>query len=125
MERIYKHLKIENTNEPPTSEEIKEIEKYLGATLPHDFLEFLNVANGGYLNYSIDTDGEPISFCSIHRSGKNEKDEYGFGTFIGEMLADRENIISIPEKVLPFALEGGNSSSVYLDLTPYKAMVEL
>lgn len=33
------------------------------------------------------------------------------------MLSDRENVVSIPEKVLPFALDGGNSSGVYLDLT--------
>lgn len=118
MERTFKHLKIKNTNEPPTLEEIKEIEEYLGAKLPQDFLDFLNVANGGYINYSIDIDGEPISFCSIHRTGKNQNGEYGYGTFIGEMLFDRENVISIPEKVLPFALDGGNSSGVYLDLTP-------
>ena len=118
MDRTYKHLKIKNAKESPTFEEIKEIENHLGAKLPQDFLNFLNVANGGYLNYSIDIDGEPISFCSIHRSGKSGNGEYGYGTFIGEMLSDRENIISIPEKVLPFALDGGNSSGVYLDLTP-------
>lgn len=118
MERTYKHLKIEGAKEPPTLEEIKEIENNLGAKLPQDFLDFLNVANGGYINFSIDINGEPISFCSIHSSGKNENGEYGYGTFIGEMLSDRENIISIPEKVLPFALDGGNSSGVYIDLTP-------
>lgn len=113
----YKHIAIDDVSHQPKKSELKAIEDLLGTELPEDFLEFLNVANGGYIEYVIDVSfregkTEPLSFCSIFST---EPGDFCDETFIGEIKSERE-YAKIPNKILPFARDGGGSI-VYLDLT--------
>jgi len=113
----YKHLAIDDAKHQPKKSELQAIEDLLGAELPEIFLDFLNVANGASIEYVIDVPlgkgkTEPISFCSIFST---EPGNYCDETFIGEIKSGRD-YAKIPNKVLPFARDGGGSI-VYLDLT--------
>lgn len=117
MDEKYKHLKIDDAKGDPAPEEVAAIEAMLGRPLPQDFLDFLRVANGAYLDYCVRVppDGEILSFCGIYLAGKNESGQYGHETFVHEIESERE-YKNIPKEVLPFARDGG-ASVVYLDLT--------
>ena len=113
----FRHLAIERAKPAPTEAELAEIEALLGASLPVSFRDFLQVANGGYLEFVIDVplgDGktEPLSFCGVFST---EDGDFCDETFVGEIRAARE-YQRIPPGVLPFARDGGGSI-VYLDLT--------
>jgi len=118
MSEKYKHLEVEDSKGAPAPEEVAAIEAKLGRPLPQDFLDFLSVANGAYLDYCVRVppNGEILSFCGIYLAGKNERGGYGYETFIHEIETERA-YQNIPKGVLPFARDGG-SSVVYLDLTP-------
>lgn len=113
----FRHLAIERAKPPPTREQLAVIEDLLGAPLPVSFREFLQVANGAYLEYVIDVpfgDGksEPLSFCGIFSA---KEGDFCDETFVGEIRSSRE-YQKIPPAVLPFARDGGGSM-VYLDLS--------
>lgn len=112
----YKHLAIAEAQPSPTAAELEAIEAELGATLPVAFREFLQVANGGCLEYVVEVplnenQSEALSFSGILRSGEGEH-----GTFLGELRSARE-YAKVPKGVLPFAQDGGGST-LFLDLTP-------
>jgi cell wall assembly regulator SMI1 len=111
----YRHLEFESEALPPTPEEIAAIESQLGSVLPSDFREFLQVANGAYVDYSIDVrtpeTEEPLSFCGIFSTHGDDSE-----TFLGELKAFRE-LWQLPPAILPFARDGGGSYA-FLDLTP-------
>jgi hypothetical protein len=116
MDKRFRHLLIEDPDDPPTEDEIRAIERKLKAKLPTDFLDFLDVANGGQLsNYHVIVPLEPkpekMGFGGIFTTKGN-----GLNSFLGglEMHRSPKYIFEIPEKVLPFAM-GGNSF-LYLDL---------
>jgi hypothetical protein len=114
----FRHLAIERAKPAPTREQLAAVEGLLGAPLPASFRDFLDVANGGYLEYVIDVpfgDGrsEPLSFCGIFSA---EEGEFCDETFVGEIRSSRE-YQKIPPGVLPFARDGGGSMA-YLDLSP-------
>lgn len=114
----FRHLAIAGAKPAPTKEQLAAIEDQLGAVLPDSFREFLQVANGGYVEYVIDVlfgDGksEPLSFCRIFSA---DDADFRFETFIGEILSNRE-YQKIPPYVLPFARDGGGSLAC-LDLSP-------
>jgi hypothetical protein len=114
----FRHLAIEHAKAAPTNAQLAAIEDLLGAPLPGSFREFLQVANGGYLEYVIDVpfgDGrsEPLSFCGIFSA---EDGDFCDETFTGEIRSSRE-YQKIPLGVLPFARDGGGSMA-YLDLSP-------
>ena len=116
--RRFRSLAIEQVMPSPSTDQIGAIEALLGVALPASFKEFLNVANGAYLEYVIDIPGasgsiEKFKFCGIFST---EQGTYGDETFVGETRSQRE-IARIPVAVLPFARDGGGSI-VYLDLTP-------
>ena len=117
MSEKFEHLEIEGAKDVPTLQEIEDVESLLGAKLPQDFLDFLEVANGAYLNgcIRIPPDDEELSFCSVYHTGKDDDGRYGYETFIGEIQMERQHK-NTPREVLPFARDGG-SSVVYLDLT--------
>lgn len=119
MLTYYQHLTIVNYDGPPTPDEVAALEVELGTTLPPDFRDFLEVANGGYLPYLVNVpptaEGEPISFCSVFSTKPNARGELGYGTFLGEIRGGA-NTRGIPQHILPFAEDGGGST-VYLDLT--------
>ncbi|HTN75168.1 MAG TPA: SMI1/KNR4 family protein [Pirellulaceae bacterium] len=114
----YRHLAIDRAKPAPTAAQLAAIERLLGAKLPSSFCEFLQVANGGYLEYMIDIpldDGksEPLSFGSVFCA---DEGDFLDGTFRGEINSSRE-YQKVPTGVLPFARDGGGSM-VYLDLSP-------
>jgi hypothetical protein len=113
----YRHLLIEPGEAPPTADEIAAIEAALGAALPTDFRAFLDVANGGYLEYVVDVptgadSTEPISFCGIFSSRQSDTLE----TILGELASGRQ-YMNLPPGVLPIARDGGGSL-LFLDLSP-------
>ena len=117
MSGKFEHREIEGGKGAATPQEIEDIESLLGEKLPEDFLDFLEIANGAYLNacIRIPPDDEELSFCTIYQTGKDESRGYGYETFIGEIQMERQHK-NTPKEVLPFARDGG-SSVVYLDLT--------
>lgn len=113
----YRHLAIEGAKSPPSDSQLRAIEDELGAKLPTSFREYLNSANGGYLEYVIDMPAgtgqvEGLSFCGLFSA---DIGTFCDETFIGEIRSGREHT-KIPKGVLPFARDGGGSI-VYLDLT--------
>lgn len=114
----YRHLAVEGAKPPPSEAQLHAIEDELGAKLPPSFREYLNAANGGYLEYVIDVPTgtgqvEGLSFCGLFSA---DIGTFCDETFIGEIRSGRE-YTKIPKEVLPFARDGGGSI-VYLDLTP-------
>jgi hypothetical protein len=113
----YRHLAIEDAKAPPSESQLRAIEDELGAELPLSFKQYLDVANGGYLAYTIDVPTaagqlEALSFSGLFSADTGTScDE----TFVGEIRSGRE-YTNIPEGVLPFARDGG-ASIVYLDLS--------
>jgi hypothetical protein len=117
MSKKFIHLEIEGAKGAPEPREIEAIEALLGMHLPQDFLDFLEIANGGYLDYCIRVPpDDELSFCQLYRAGKDDNGGYGWETFIGEIKVERQSK-HLPREVLPFARDGGDSV-VYLDLTP-------
>lgn len=116
----YRNLVISGFAGKPTKVELTEIEHKLGTRLPEDFVEFLNVANGGDTEFSVKVppapEGEPIGFSRLNSTKPNQQGEYGSETFIGAIELARQ-FQNIPHKVLPLADDGGGSV-FYLDLTP-------
>ena len=113
----YKHLAIEEAKPAPTEDELAAIETLLGCPLPNSFKDYLDVANGGYLDYIIDAptgngETEPLSFSRLFST---QEDTLGSRTFVSEIHAQRDHT-EIPKCVLPFA-EDGMGSVVFLDLT--------
>jgi hypothetical protein len=114
----FRHLAIERAKPAPAERQLAAIEDLLGASLPGSFRQFLQVANGGYLEYIVDVpvgDGrsEALSFCGIFSA---EDGDFCDETFVGEIRSARE-YQKIPPGVLPFARDGGGSVA-YLDLSP-------
>lgn len=58
--RMLEELKLSDVPPSPTTQEILEIEKYIGYSLPHTYREFLKQANGGHPEVDTfeDNDGE-------------------------------------------------------------------
>ena len=122
MYRRYQHLVIEDSDEAPTEDEIRDIEWALDAKLPDDFLDFLDVANGSSLeSYYVTVqlspdpeDTEDLSFSPIYSTKTT-----GYGSFLFELerrtAFDPTSPYWIPEKVLPIA-DGAGDVHLYLDL---------
>jgi SMI1 / KNR4 family (SUKH-1) len=116
----YRHRIIYGSEDPPTAEEILALEDAVGAELPGDFKDFLEVANGGVLYYyevaiNHRLGQERMSFSRIFSTRKVPGVEGEWGTFLGELRSARE-AFALPREVLPFALDGGGSI-LFLDLT--------
>jgi len=111
MYAVFRHLAITGARPAPTRPQLAAIESLLGARLPEPYVEFLRVANGGYVEYAIDVpvapgSTEPMSFSSIFAAAD-----------LPEETRVAREISKIPAGVLPFARTGGDSVA-YLDLTP-------
>ncbi len=117
MSEKYKHLEIQDAKGAPAPEEVAAIEAMLGRPLPPDFIDFLSVANGAYLEYCVrvPSDDKIVSFYDVFLAGKNEPGQH-YATFIHEIEMEREHR-EIPKEFLPFASDGSHAV-VYLDLTP-------
>jgi cell wall assembly regulator SMI1 len=115
--RIFRHLAIDGSKPAPSEADIRALEHELGAALPPSFREYLNAANGGYLEYCINVptghgNTESMLFGSLFGIGDKHS---RYETFSSEIELARE-CHDIPKGVLPFARDGGGST-VFLDLT--------
>jgi hypothetical protein len=129
MYRRYRHLVIEDPDEAPSEDEIRDIEQALDAKLPYDFLDFLDTANGGsldsyFLSVPLTPNAEDISFGSIFST---KCSAYGGFLFELEWHTSPKYIFQIPERVLPIA-SGAGETYLYLDLrssesTPVTAFI--
>ena len=117
MSEKYKHLEIEDAKGAPSPEDVAAIEALLGRPLPPDFLDFLSVANGAYLDYCVRVPpgDEFVRFYDVFLAGENEPGQH-YATFIREIEMERAHR-EIPKEFLPFASNGAHAV-VYLDLTP-------
>ncbi|MDQ8030781.1 MAG: SMI1/KNR4 family protein [Bordetella sp.] len=110
----YQHLVIRDPAPAPTSSELAHLTSLLGADLPDSFLKYLKVANGGYLEYSIEIESgseiESVSFCGLLSTNASAGE-----AFEHHIALWRKNI-QMPLGILPFAHDGGGST-VFLDLT--------
>jgi cell wall assembly regulator SMI1 len=120
MDTNYRHLTIFDYDGPPTQSEINSIEMLLGTSLPPEFKAFLDLANGGYIPYLVNVppsaDGEPMAFSVIFSTKPDQRGEFGYDTFIGE-IENARRVFRLPHAVLPFSHDGGGSV-LFLDLTP-------
>jgi hypothetical protein len=111
----YRHLAIERAEPPPTRYEVLRLQWLLGARLPTSYLAFLEVGNGGEVDYVVDVPlpsggHETLSFSSFFSTHGTT-----FGSLVFEAKAAREHA-KAPKGVLPIARDGG-SSMLYLDLS--------
>jgi hypothetical protein len=117
MYRRYQHLVIEDPDEPPDEDEIRDIEWALDAKLPCDFLNFLDAANGGrlqdyFLSVPLSPKAEDLSFSSLFST---KGSAYGNFLFELEWHTRPDLIFQIPERVLPIA-SGASGTHLYLDV---------
>ena len=115
----YRNIFIKDSAGAPTAAEIEAIEQELGARLPADYLDFLQVANGGSTDFSARVPpphGEPILLAVVFSTHADARDSYSSETILGEIETARE-IWQIPPQVLPFGSEGAECE-FFLDLTP-------
>ena len=116
MYKRYKNLIIEDPDDPPTHYEIRAIEQALEAKLPYDFLDFLDVANGGnwgdyHFTVPLKPRPEDMGFGQIFSTKR-----YSYRSFLDKLAihTSPEYVFRIPKKVLPIAEDGGGSY-LYLD----------
>ena len=113
----YRHIAIDSAKPAPTPAQIAAIESELQARLPASFLAFLQVANGGEIDYYCDVpDGrggvEQMSFPGMFNA---DEGDFCDETLVGEIRAARQ-YMDMPQKILPFARDGGDSM-LFLDLS--------
>jgi hypothetical protein len=124
LARQYRGLVIFGPFGPVHPEEISALESEIGQAIPPAYRSFLEVANGGTLEYSIRVppgpEGEPIGFSNLHLLGRDQHGEYGWKTLLGEYrrlpgswLAQHLPVATL----LPIARTGGDDQ-VFLDLAP-------
>jgi hypothetical protein len=124
LARQYRGLVIFGPFGPVHPEEISALESEIGQAIPPAYRSFLEVANGGTLEYSIRVPpgpkGEPIGFSNLHLLGRDQHGEYGWETLLGEYrrlpgswLAQHLPVATL----LPIARTGGDDQ-VFLDLAP-------
>lgn len=119
MPTRYRNLVISGFAGKPTKAELRAIEHRLGTKLPEDFVEFLNVANGGDTVFSVKVpptpEGEPICFSILYSTKPNQPGAYGSETFLDAIELARQ-LPNMPHEILPLARDG-SGSEFYLDLT--------
>jgi hypothetical protein len=124
LARAYRGRVIFGPFAPVHPEEVSALEGAIGQPIPPAYRSFLEVANGGTLEYSVRVppgpDGEPISFCDLYWLGRVESSDYGWGTLLGEYrqlphssLAEQLPVTTL----LPIACTGGGDQ-LFLDLAP-------
>ena len=108
----YRHLAIEGAKPPPTPGQVAAIEALLEAPLPPAFLAFLQVANGACCDYACDVpDGEGgVETMGFNTFFSADDGDFCDETLVGELRAAREQM-DMPDNILPFARDGGDSVS--------------
>jgi hypothetical protein len=118
----YRHVVIADYLGAPDAECTASLEASLMTRLPKSFREFLDVANGGEMDfYYVDIDHPemkvPRSFSILYGS-KPRRPGSPFGVFEHEIKLSRE-AAQLPPQVLPFARDN-SGCELYLDLTDYE-----
>jgi hypothetical protein len=124
LARAYRGRVIFGPFAPVHPEEVSALAGEIGQPIPPAYRSFLEVANGGTLEYSIRVppgpEGEPIGFSDLHLLGRDQHGEYGWETLLGEYrrlpgswLAQHLPVATL----LPIARTGGDDQ-VFLDLAP-------
>lgn len=122
--RQYRGLILFGPFAPVDPEEIGVLEREIGQAIPPAYRSFLEVANGGTLEYSTrvppSPEGDLVSFSDLHRLGPDQHGEYGWGTLVGEYwelphswLAEQLPVATL----LPIARTGGGDQ-LLLDPAP-------
>ena len=115
LARQYRGLVIFGPFGPVHPEEISALESEIGQAIPPAYRSFLEVANGGTLEYSIRVppgpEGEPIGFSNLHLLGRDQHGEYGWETLLGEYRRLPQSWLAqhLPvATLLPIARTGGD-----------------
>jgi hypothetical protein len=115
----YRNVVVYDPKEPPRDVDIEAIEREAGVSLPDEYKRFIRVANGGALEYG----------CRIRSGGVEQFIEFGGLYSIGgdgrrgDVLIELRNIPKcywhdqLPARCVPVARTGGESDTLYLDLT--------
>lgn len=111
----FRRVATEGPLAPPTPEELSAVEVALGTTLPDAYRAFLDVGNGGYVEYVVavpsSTGTHEMSFCQFLSTRQD-----GAGSLLHALERARRQMC-LPEGVLPIA-QGGDGSILFLDLSP-------
>jgi hypothetical protein len=103
--RAYRARVIFGPFSPVHPVEISALEGEIGQPIPPAYRSFLEVANGGALEYSLlvppGPECEPISFCELYRLGRDEQGAYGWGTLLGEYRWLRHSWLPDPQPQAP------------------------
>ena len=79
LARRYQGLVIFGPFNPVHPQEIRALESEIGQAIPLAYRRFLEVANGGTLQYSVRVppgpEGEPIGFSDLHLLGRDRHGE--------------------------------------------------
>lgn len=104
--------------------EVERLEREVGLPLPSSYRSFLEAAGGESLMYSVRLpacEPEPLqSFDDLYQLGRDNDDEYGWGTLLGEYRRSRDGWLAHEVSLaglLPIARNGG-SDTLFLDLNP-------
>jgi hypothetical protein len=122
--RVYRDRIIFGPFTDPDPDDLAELESVVGVRLPTPYREFLQVANGGRLDYAVrlpaEAGGEILTFWELYRLGAGEPGMKGFGTLLGEYGTRNELWISeftSLQHMLPIA-DDSSSNLLCLDLDP-------
>lgn len=123
--RRYRDLVVSGPFRAVEPAEVGALERELGRPLPAAYRAFLEVANGGQLDYAIrvpnEPDGEVTCYSDLYALGCGDDGKYGYGTLLGEYRAARDWWLASEvnlEGWLPIARTGGDDDTLFLDLRP-------
>lgn len=122
--RVYRDKVIFGPFSDPDPDELAELETVVRVRLPTPYRAFLQVANGGRLDYHVrlpaEAGREVIPFWHLYRLGAGDPAKKGFGTLPGE-YGNRNSLwiseFASLERMLPIA-DDSSSNLLCLDLDP-------
>jgi hypothetical protein len=108
------------------AEEARALEDEIGRPLPPEYVAFLEVANGGSLEYVARVPGgRALGFSALYRLGRDDNHEYGPGTLLGAYRRLPGTVFATAlaaagltvRSLLPVA-RNGRGDRLLLDLSP-------
>jgi hypothetical protein len=121
--RTYRGLVLWGRFEPVARADFRHVRRVVGSRLPEEYRRFIEVANGGTLNYSVDLPpggaSEPITFSALYTITANSAGDFSGGTVIGEWRPAGSGYVApgFPADALPIARDG-SGSELFLRLHP-------
>lgn len=124
LSRWYRGRLVGGPFRPFDPDECAALELEIGLSLPLAYRSFLEAAGGEKLDYSVRLaacEPEPVQgFSDLYQLGRDDADEYGWGTLLGEYRCSRDGWLAEHVSLtglLPIARNGG-SDTLFLDLNP-------